>query len=392
MSLYQGIKMAVGSIMGNKLRSFLTMLGMIIGVGAVITLVGVGEGSSKDIQESVQGLGTNLITVRINGWGTDTTLSYEETLEYAEEEEIAAVSPLISGSVTAKNGAENDSFTAEGVTPEYEEVRDFSVQSGRFIMDVDIKYRQNVAVIGTETAETLFGTEDPIDQYIRINGVQFKVVGLLEEKGSSLGGSNDDKILIPISTAERLLKQKGVSEIYVEAESAELVDQAVTTLEQILYKRFNSEEDDNAFSVFNSQDALEAITSVNDTMTQTLAGIAAISLVVGGIGIMNIMLVSVSERTREIGIRKAIGAKRGDILFQFLVESIVLGGIGGLLGVAAGIGVSLFLQYFMDMTVVLQLKIMLISFSFSLGVGVIFGLLPANKASRLKPIEALRSN
>jgi putative ABC transport system permease protein len=387
--LYQSMRMALKSINSSKVRAFLTMLGIIIGVSSVIILVSVGQGTTSQITEQLNGLGTNQLTVNITGRGATTSLTYEEALALGNIEGIANVAPVISGNATAKNKTDNVSVTVEGITPSYEEVKDFHVQAGRFLLDIDNEYRQKVALIGSGTAEDLFGTDNPVGQKVQLNGISYKIVGLLETKGSSLSGSNDDIILIPISTAERQLKSKGVRSITIKTTSADTVAAAKEKLESTLDAKFNYA--DNAFSVFDSQEMLETVNSTTDTLSMALAGIAGISLFVGGIGIMNIMIVSVNERTREIGIRKAIGAKKFDILAQFMIESIVLSGLGGVLGVGIGVAGSWLLGKYSALTVSIAWDMVLISFIFSLLIGVIFGMMPANKAARLRPIHALRN-
>ncbi|MEK3946802.1 MULTISPECIES: ABC transporter permease [Paenibacillus] len=389
MKLYQSMRMALKSINSSKVRAFLTMLGIIIGVSSVIILVSVGQGTTSQITEQLNGLGTNQLTVNITGRGATTSLTYEEALALGNIEGIANVAPVISGNATAKNKTDNVSVTVEGITPSYEEVKDFHVQAGRFLLDIDNEYRQKVALIGSGTAEDLFGTDNPVGQKVQLNGISYKIVGLLETKGSSLSGSNDDIILIPISAAERQLKSKGVRSITIKTTSADTVAAAKEKLESTLDAKFNYA--DNAFSVFDSQEMLETVNSTTDTLSMALAGIAGISLFVGGIGIMNIMIVSVNERTREIGIRKAIGAKKFDILAQFMIESIVLSGLGGVLGVGIGVAGSWLLGKYSALTVSIAWDMVLISFIFSLLIGVIFGMMPANKAARLRPIHALRN-
>jgi len=390
LNLAQALKMAWKSIRQNKMRSFLTMLGIIIGVAAVISLVSVGQGATAKVTEQVQGLGTNLITINIMGRGATTSLSYEESMSYAATPGVQAVSPVINGRVTAKNGTANESVSIEGITPEYESVRNFHVQDGRFLLPLDIDYLQKVALIGVTTAQNLFGTENPVGKKVMLNGQSYQIVGLLEQKGSTLGGSNDDKILIPITSAERLLRNKGVQSIYIQTTSADNVALVKSELEAQLDKKFRGLT--TAYSVFDQEDMLSTMTSISSTMTMALAGIAGISLLVGGIGIMNIMLVSVSERTREIGIRKAIGARKRDILTQFLIESVVLAGLGGVLGIGIGVGGGSLISRFTGMTVSTSWSVVTVAFTFSLCIGVIFGLLPANKAAKLRPIDALRTD
>ncbi|MNO55607.1 Macrolide export ATP-binding/permease protein MacB [compost metagenome] len=366
------------------------MLGIIIGVSSVIALVSIGQGTTSQITESLNSLGTNQLTVNITGRGATTSLTYEEALALGDIEGVDGVSPVISGNVTAKNGTENTTVSIEGITPAYEGVQDFHVQSGRFLLEIDTEYRQKVALIGSDTAETLFGTEDPVGQKVQLNGRSFKIVGLLESKGSSLGGSNDEKILIPISTAERFLQSKGVRSITITTTSADNVTGVKAKLEADLDKKFSYA--DNSYSVFDSQEMLETVSATSDTLSMALGGIAGISLFVGGIGIMNIMIVSVNERTREIGIRKAIGAKKINILMQFMIESIVLSGFGGLIGVGLGLGISWAVGNYTSMNVATSWNMVVISFLFSLFIGVVFGMMPANKAARMRPIHALRND
>lgn len=390
MKLFQSMRMALKSILSNKVRAFLTMLGIIIGVSSVIILVSVGQGTTSQITEQLNGLGTNQLTVNITGRGATTSLTYEEALALGEIDGVDGVAPIISGNVTAKNKTENVSVSVEGITPSYETVKDYHVQEGRFLLDIDTEYRQKVALIGTGTAEDLFGTDDPVGEKVQLNGISYKIVGLLASKGSSLSGSNDDKILIPISTAERQLQSKGVRSITITTTSADTVESVKAELENKLGGKFKNA--DNAFTVFDAQEMLDTVNSTTDTLTMALAGIAGISLLVGGIGIMNIMIVSVNERTREIGIRKAIGAKRFDILSQFMIEAIVLSGFGGLLGVGIGVGGSWAAGKYSPLNVSIAWDMVMLSFIFSLLIGVIFGMMPANKASRLQPIQALRTD
>lgn len=390
MNLLQSVKMAWKSIAGAKIRSFLTMLGIIIGVSSVITLVSVGQGTTSQITDQLEGLGTDLLTVNIMGRGSTTSLSFEEAMALGEIKGVKAVSPVINGSVTAKKGTTNDSLTVEGIAPSYEEVQDFHVQAGRYIIDMDNEFRMKVALIGTEAASTFFGTDNPVGQTIQLNGSSFTIVGLLESKGSSLTASNDNKLLIPIATAERFLQSRGVRSITVQVEDTQQIDLVKTSLETALDKKFQNAS--NAYSIFNSQEMLDTLNSTTQMLSLALGGIAGISLLVGGIGIMNIMLVSVSERTREIGVRKAIGAKKRDILLQFMVESTALSGFGGLIGIGLGYGASALIGHYSSLTTTVSFPIVFIAFGFSLFIGVVFGMIPANKAAKLRPIYALRTD
>lgn len=387
MSIWPTIKLALAGIRANKLRSFLTMLGVIIGVAAVIVLVSIGEGTSQSVTERIQGMGSNLISVNIRSNQTPVTLTYEEVMKWKERPGVAGVAPVISNSVTVKYGNKSYSTTLEGVNEEYEEVRNHHVQSGRFIISSDLALRQKVAVLGVEVARQLFGNLNPIGETIKINGVNFKVVGLLEEKGSQAMGSNDDKVVIPLTTAERVLASRGIRTVYLQASSPDQVNGVVAQIDNLLYRKLKNTD---AYRVFNQSEVLSTVNQITATFTTMLGGIAAISLLVGGIGIMNIMLVSVTERTREIGIRKAIGAKRRDILRQFLIEALVISCTGGIIGIIIGFGGSRLLSSLFSISTVISLRIVLIAFSFSVLTGIIFGLYPASKASRLNPIEALR--
>jgi putative ABC transport system permease protein len=388
MNVGQGIKMAFSSIWANKMRSMLTMLGIIIGVTAVIALVALGQGTTKQVTEQVQGLGSTLLTVTITGRGTATALDYNDAIMMTDIEGISSAAPVNTQNATVKFGRDSVSVNIIGTNSSYLDVQSYALASGRFIGQIDLDLKQKVAVIGSATAEELFGLDDPVGQYVLINGIRHKIVGLLAEKGDSSAGSNDELVIVPLTTAERVFRSLGVRTIYVQVDSEEQMDSVSSRLEQELASHFRGNT--NSYRLFSQQDLLATVTSVSDTLTVALGGIAAISLIVGGIGIMNIMLVSVTERTREIGIRKAIGARKRDILLQFLIEAIVLSGSGGLLGIAFGYGVSQLVSRTMNMDVVYSLDVTLLAVGFSIAIGVLFGIFPANKAARLKPIEALR--
>lgn len=389
MNFLQGFKMALKSIWSNKLRSLLTMLGIIIGVTAVIALVALGQGATKSVTDQVQSLGTNLLTVNIIGRGSANTLSESEATGLSEGVNgIQYIAPASTQNASVKVGTKSVSVNVVGTNADYASVRDYEVASGRYLSQIDLDVRQKVAILGASTATDLFGFSDPVGEYVLINGTRYKVVGLLAEKGSTTNGSNDEVVMIPLTSAERLFKTKGVRTIYVQVENEDQIDAVQAGLERNLNEKFRGNTD--SYRVFNQTDVLSTLTSVNDTLTLALAGIAGISLLVGGIGIMNIMLVSVTERTREIGIRKAIGAKRRDVLVQFLIESMVLSGLGGLLGIGLGVGAAEGASAAFDMDIVFSVDVILIAFLFSVAIGVIFGLFPANKAAKLKPIEALR--
>ncbi|OKP93139.1 ABC transporter permease [Paenibacillus sp. P3E] len=390
MIFFQSIRMALMSIIGNKVRSFLTMLGIIIGVSSVILLVSVGQGVTGQISGQLSDLGTNQMAVMITGRGAVNSLEYDEVMAYAKLPGVDLVSPSISSNITAKYRTKNRSVPLEGVTPSYEKVKDFHVQSGRFLLDIDIQYRQKVALIGAGTAKKLYGTENPVGKDIQLNGNTFTIVGLLQAKGTSMAGSNDDKILIPVSSAERLLQSKGIQNFTVKVLADEDVKPVKSRIGSILDKKFLKAKD--SYFVYDSKEIMDTVKKTTNTLSIGLAGIAGISLIVGGIGIMNIMIVSVNERTREIGIRKAIGAKKRDVLLQFMIESIFLSTLGGVVGIGVGLGLTWLVGKFTSLQVGYAWNMVVISFLFSLFIGVFFGLLPANKAARLRPIYALRTD
>lgn len=381
-------KMAFSSIRNNKMRSFLTMLGIIIGISSVIVLVGIGQGTKQQINDQIEKLGTNLITVSITGNKTE-PVSDGEINDLKTKPGIKEIAPtLTQGNANIKAGDVSTTTSLEASTPNYEEVRKLGISSGRFINNRDIENRFHVLVIGPETANNLFHTTDVVGNIMYVNGIQFTIVGVLQSQGTSSAGSSDDRIIIPLSTGERLLQTTEVKTFYIEAASKDDVNTAMSYLQLFLDKKYNNNTKD--FRIFSQTSLLDTASSTTQSMTALLGGIAAISLVVGGIGIMNIMLVSVIERTREIGIRKAIGANRGFILMQFLIEAASISSMGGIIGVlfgflGAGVAHSMF-----KMTVAVSSSVVIGSFIFSLLVGIIFGIYPANKASKLNPIDALR--
>ncbi|MBO8170178.1 MAG: ABC transporter permease [Thermoanaerobacteraceae bacterium] len=389
MNFLQTIRIALRGIIDNKLRSFLTMLGIIIGVASVIVMVSIGQGAAVQVSERIQSLGSNLLTINIIGRGANTALSYKQAMEFAKSQHISAVAPVISAITTVKYDNKNSTdVQVIGTNSYFSTVRNFNVSKGRFFLPSDIEMRRKVAILGVQVAEDLFGFINPLGQDIKIHGQPFKVIGVLEAKGNTMMGSSDNQILIPITVAERLMRSRGVRTIYVQAAGPNEVSPALDEITSKLSKFFKNDEE--SFRVFDQTQVLETVEETTGTLSMMLGGIAGISLLVGGIGIMNIMLVSVTERTREIGIRKALGAKKKDILFQFLIESLVISGIGGIIGIFLGLILSLGMANFMRMSVKITVPVIWIAFSFALLVGVCFGLYPANKAASLRPIEALR--
>lgn len=386
MKFTQAIKMAFSSILSNKMRSFLTMLGVIIGVTAVITLISLGQGSTRRVTSQIESLGTNLIIINITG-GRNRSVTEEDLERIKNIPGVSEIAPVLSGGVTVKAGNKNTNASLEATTPGYQQVRNTHVQLGRFLLQNDLDMRFRVAVVGVDVADELFGRRDIVGEKISINGVEFSIVGILEEKGSSIAGSDDNKVIIPLTTGQRLLRNTEVRTFYVSTQSPDVVNQVVGEIQRFLTRKFN---DENSFRVFNQTQLLSTINEATATLTMMLGGIAGISLLVGGIGIMNIMLVSVTERTREIGIRKAIGAKRRDILIQFLIESAVLSGLGGVLGIMLGFVGVRFLSRILNIPAAISADVVLLATGFSVAVGVIFGLYPASKAASLNPIDALR--
>lgn len=392
---YQLLKMAIKSIITNKIRSFLTMLGIIIGIASVIILIAMGQGSTKSVQNSIQSMGTNLITVSITAEQAK-DVSTQELNELKTKPGIKDISPTISSNnVNISSGDQTATTTVQAVEPNYETIKNTPVESGRFINQDDLDNRYYSAVIGTDVATELFNSTDVVGQKITVSGVSFDIVGVLKSQGTSSNGSADDTIMLPLTTAQRLLKTTQIKTFYVQASSSDNVNTAMEYLQLFLDTKYGLSTNSSStvtnqyYRVFNQTSLLQTATSTTQTMTNELAGIACISLLVGGIGIMNIMLVSVMERTREIGIRKALGAKRKAILMQFLIEAIFVSGIGGILGVIIGVGGSELLQTFNHTAISLSGSVILASFAFSVTVGVVFGLYPANKASKLSPIDAL---
>ena len=390
--IYQSFKMAVKAIAGNKMRSFLTILGVVIGVVAIVVLVSIGQGANSSVVESIEGMGTNLITANINARRMN-PIDLDSLNELAQNEAISYVAPIASVSGTVKAGTTTyDDGVVQGTTPGYESIRNWTVAEGRFLQQPDIDNRSFVAVIGSEAATEMYGTTHAVGETFSLNGYTITVVGVLAEVGSSASGSNDNQILIPFTLAQRLSNQTSISSFYVSAASSSQVEQAQAAVESYLEKAFenyNTRSFGTQYSVFNQTEMLSTLSETTNTLTLMLGGIAAISLLVGGIGIMNIMLVSVSERTREIGIRKAIGAARGNILMQFLIESLVVSLMGGLLGLAISVAAVKALAPVLQMTLTIPVNVAWMAIGFSVFIGVVFGMYPANKASKLRPIEAL---
>ena len=397
------LKMAGLSLVANKLRTVLTMLGIIIGVSAVIALVSVGMGVRKNVTDSISRLGSNLLMVMSGssnrggvrgGAGSVQTLTYDDAKAIKSKiKDVAYVSPTAQGSYQVVYGHENWSTTVTGVIPEYAAIQSLTMQSGIFFTEHDVDVRSRVAVIGTTVATNLFGTVNPVGKKIRVGNAPYTVIGLIASKGqSSVGQDQDDVVLIPLTTAqERLLGITYVRSINVQVADADKMDEVQANIEKLLRQRHRiraGAEDD--FNVRNLTSLMETMNETTTMITLLLGSIAGISLIVGGIGIMNIMMVSVTERTREIGIRKAIGATYNSIMMQFLIESTMISILGGIIGIFLGIGLAQAISKFGNFTTVISVESIIASFGFSLFVGIFFGMLPARKAAKLDPIDALR--
>ncbi len=386
MRVIESISSAFRAVWVHRLRSFLTMLGIIIGIFAVTALISVGQSSNAAVTAQIEGLGTNLLTVNIRDYRADLDIADVEGIGNLPG--VGAVSPYIATTYTLKNGSTSmEDVQVQGVMPDYANIRNYSLAGGRFISGRDNSGRLKVAVVGQDVAVELFGSLDVTGKDVSINGVKYEIIGLLEPQGSNETTNQDETVMIPFVTAQRQMQSTRISTIYASASSPETVDIAQTSIENYMLQ-YSSE--DNGFSVNTQSSVLESLSEVTSTQTAMLGGIAGISLLVGGIGIMNIMLVSVMERTREIGIEKAIGAMRRDILLQFLFEAIIVSGVGGLIGILLAQFGSGFIGSLMSTAVTVQSGVMLLALVFSILVGVGFGIYPAIKASKLSPIEALR--
>lgn len=396
------LRQAAVAMISHKMRSFLSILGILIGVAAVVAMLAIGQGAKESIEKQLASLGSNLLVVRpgssrLHGVsmqaGAETRFTLQDVVDIKKLSDVVSrVSPSVNGRGQLVYSNKNWNTRVEGVDVDYAQLRASVPEVGRFFTAEEVKKREKVVLLGTTVVKELFGDADPVGETIKLNLNNFRVVGILPSKGANTFQDQDDNILIPVTTAMfRVFGKEYVDTIYVESKDATLVDDAQEAVKKMIIKthRLNKEQEDS-FQIRNMSDIKKTLEATTQTMSLLLGAIAAISLLVGGIGIMNIMLVSVTERTREIGLRKAIGANNKDIMIQFLIESILMSFIGGLVGIVLGAGTAVLINIFAGWSVKISSFSVILSTTFSLLVGIIFGLLPAKKASELDPIEALR--
>lgn len=393
--------MAWASLIANKLRSLLTMLGIIIGVAAVIALVSIGNGVKQDIENSISSLGSNLLVVlpgapRTPGarssQGSMKSLKISDYEAIAKLEGVKAASPMTNGSYVVIYQNKNWTTSVAGVNSNFQDVNNWTMTSGRFFSDKNVQNRERVAVVGQTVVKNLFADEDPVGKEIRVKNIPFRVIGVLKSKGNgTMGNDQDDTVLIPYTTSmERVEGIDYLRRVYVVAKDDGGINRLQADIENLLRVRHNIKDTNlDDFNIQNMKSIMETVAQTTGTFTLFLGAVAAISLVVGGIGIMNIMLVSVTERTREIGVRKALGATYSVIVTQFLIEAVVISLMGGFIGIAFGIGASKVIGMVSGMSTIVSVPTIIMSFAFSMAIGLIFGIYPARKAAKLNPIDAL---
>ena len=402
MEILTYIEMSLGVLKQNKSRSFLTALGIIIGVAAVIAMLSVGEGAKKAIDKQMSNLGTNVLQVFPGstssngvkgGFGTRSSLTPADVQAIKNSvREVTLISPIVSESVQAKYGNQNWSTKIQGTSTDYFSIKNWQVQKGAFFTESDISGSAKVCVLGQTVVDNLFPGEEPVGQTIRIKSTPFVVLGVLAKKGSSFGGDQDDNIIIPYTTAmKRIVGVTYVNSVQVSIGNATDMSAAETNITELLIQRHKIRAgEDNDFQIMNMADMKATASSMMKIMTMLLSSVASVSLLVGGIGIMNIMLVSVTERTREIGIRMAVGAKQKEILFQFVIEALMLSLAGGIVGIGLGVIISLLISVFAKWSIIISFGSIALAFFFSMGIGIFFGYYPARRAAGLDPIQALR--
>jgi macrolide transport system ATP-binding/permease protein len=395
------LRQAVGAMLSHKMRSFLSILGILIGVAAVIAMLALGEGAKSSIEIQLASLGSNLLVLRpgssrLHGValeaGSVTRFTFQDIDAMRKLPELKRISPSVTGRGQLVYGNKNWNTQIEGVDVDYARMRASVPVVGRFFTDYEIKMREKLAVLGTTVVRELFGDENPVGETIKINLINFKVIGVLPAKGATGFRDQDDTLLVPVTTAMyRLLGKEYIDTIYIEAQNPQSLDSLTESITKVIIKQHHlAKSEEDSFQIHNMADIKNALESTTKTMSLLLGAIAAISLLVGGIGIMNIMLVSVTERTREIGLRKAIGANNRDIMIQFIIEAVLMAFLGGLGGIALGSGISILITLFAGWEVKITAFSVTLATTFSIMVGLVFGLWPAKQASRLDPIEALR--
>lgn len=386
MKIIRIIKLAIKNILSNKLRTSLTALGLIIGISSVIVLVGIGKGTSSSVKSQVQSLGTDILTGSISS--SEYSLDYKDMDDLLEISNVSEVAPYKNISVTVSRGTTTSNKSSVIATNNnYLGIINVNLNQGRRISIIDIENNSKVCILGSEITQTLFNLGSPVGETIKLNGDNYTVIGVLEEQGSSMGTDIDNIILIPITSAKHLDSDTSINNFYVKVENEDIIEKTSGMIESYLRQKLQISSD--YYSVTSQDSMLDAMESIDNTLSLLLGGIASISLIVGGIGVMNVMLVSVTERTKEIGIRKSLGAKRRDILIQFLVEALVLSLLGGMLGIVIGLLIGNFVSNF-GYTFETSSFIVMLSFGAVAAIGIIFGIFPAYRAAKLNPIDALR--
>lgn len=381
------LKDALKNIKNNKLRSMLTMLGLMIGIASVILLVGIGSGTSSQVTSQVQSLGADILTLSIQS--SDTALEYENIDELIDIDNVENAVPYKNVSATVSRGMTvSQKASIIAATAGYFDVTNTTISAGRLLSIIDLENNSKICLLGSDIATTLFSLSDPVGQSIKIDGDNYSVVGVLTEAGTSMGNNIDDMIIIPFTTAKYLGSDTEINSVYIKVQEEDEIDITTSNIESYIETTLGITTD--YFSVSSQSSMLDTMSNVNNSLSMLLAGIASISLIVGGIGVMNVMLVSVTERTKEIGIRKSLGATRKDILMQFLIEALVLSIMGGMIGVLFGMGIGKFLELY-NYTFAPSIQVILLAFSSSAIIGLVFGIFPAYKAAKLNPIDALRT-
>lgn len=388
--LFESIKMSWENIINNKLRSFLTMLGIVIGVASIIALITIVQGATNSISDQVNALGVNKVTINAMGTPLKEGLSQEDMKDIAKVDNISGISPTISGKTgIVYNGNVKENIAVQGKNEVYFKMNTALLKAGRTINNIDLESKNKVVIIGSTIVEDFYYGVDPIGKELIINGTTYTVIGTLAASSGFSIGSNNDAVIIPYTTALSSLGVKSIINLDVYLEDTNIADDTVINIKSVLNSAFNNK--DNAYTVFNMGDMISSFQSMMSIMSLLLSGIAGISLVVGGIGIMNMMLVSITERTSEIGLRKALGATPNRIQLQFIIESILLSSFGGFIGLILGSVIAYIAAIFIGIGFSISISTILLAVGFSAAVGIIFGYMPARKASRLNPIDALRS-